>query len=451
MNRNAMGRILAAASLALACMAAQAAVPAQKWVATWAQAMTSNVAKGTPGHAPQPASLADFTLRQAVLTSAGGGRVRIRLSNHFGSAPLAVAAARIALGVPGAHDLTRIVPASSRVLHFEGRAGVVVAPGQQASSDAVTLEVPARSTVVVSLYFAAATQLADMHPMEHQAGTAAVAGDAVDATTLDGRARLALRGGDTAPHVYALAGVDVMAPAGTRGVVAFGDSITDGAYASTPAQTWPGVLAALADAPGSRTPMAVANLGISADELSTDQVGAPLAGMSGLKRFERDVIDQPGATDVLVLMGSNDIDRGIDRAGWPNGALAGDLIGSLRMLIDVAHQHGLRVYVGTIPPFAGFTGAGWFTPAKEAVREQVNHWIEHVAKVDGVLPFAQVLAGPYRPSPLAAAQRPLPPGLANACAGDTGLHPNDRGYRAMGTAAFDVLLGRKPASAPGCG
>ncbi|MEY2149950.1 GDSL-type esterase/lipase family protein [Rhodanobacter sp. 115] len=441
-------RILAttALSLVLACLSAHAATPvapAQKWVATWAQAMTSNAAAGTQTSAPQPVSQADFTLRQTVLTSVGGGRVRIRLSNYFGKAPLTVAAARIALGVAGSSDLTRIVPSSSRVLRFHGRAGVVIPPGQGASSDAVVLDVPARSTLVISLYFATATQLADMHVMEHMAGMAAVAGDAVDATTLARRARLHLRGSDAEAHIYELDGVDVTVPAATRGVAVFGDSITDGAYASTPAHTWPGVIAALANAPGSGTPMAVVNMGISSDELSTDQLGQPSAGMSGLKRFERDVIDQPGVTDVLVLMGSNDINRGIDRAGQPDGALAGDLIASLRMLIDVAHQHGLRIYVGTIPPFAGFTEAGWFTPEKEAVRQQVNWWIGHAAKVDGVLPFAEVLAGPYWPSPLAAAQHPLPPGLANACAGDTGLHPNDRGYRVMGTTAFDVMLGRK--------
>lgn len=440
-------------------MPVHAGTPAagQKWVATWAQAMTSH--GSSDGHenvAPmrnKPTASAGrdgFTVRQTVLASVGGGKLRIRLSNYFGDAPLAVTSAHVALGVAGSDDPTQIVRASDRVLRFDGQDSVVIPAGELATSDAVELDVPALSTVVVSLYFTAGAHLADMHPMEHGATTSMVEGNAVDALTLAGRQPFELPGADHSPHVYVLNGVDVQVPASTRGVVAFGDSITDGAFASTPATTWPGVLASLAHAAGPQAPMAVVNMGISADELTTDQLGNPTAGMSGLKRFERDVIDQPGVTDVLVLLGTNDINRGVDHAGLPSGAPAGDLMAGLRMLIDVAHQHGLRIYVGTVPPFAGFTSPGWYTPAKEAVRQQVNRWIEHDAKVDGVLPFAEVLSGQYQPPPLAAAQHPLPPGMAAVCAGDAGLHPNDRGYAAMGQAAFDVVMGAAPSPGRRC-
>lgn len=474
--------------IAVALLAVPAhAAAAQKWVASWAQAMTSDMA--ATGHGD--VAHRDFTLRQTVLLSAGGSRVRIRLSNYFGSKPLAIASAHIALAAANPQDPARIVKASDRVLRFHGGTSVVIAPGQAVASDAVALDVPALATVVVSLYFADEASLSDMHPMEHAATTMAVDGNAAGAETLAQDKRLRLAGDDTAPHIYVLSGVDVMADRATRGIVAFGDSITDGAFASSPARTWPGVIAALgacrallgraANAPGAvspaaescpvqaaqggdaatfdpprgnapdaQAPMAVVNMGISADELTTDQIGQPGAGMSGLKRFERDVIDQPGVTDVLVLLGTNDINRGIDRAGQPDGALAGDIIDSLRMLVDVAHQHGLRIYLATVPPFAGFTLPGWFTPEKEAVRQQVNQWIEHDAKVDGVLPFAAALRGTYRPSPLAALQHPLPPGMASICAGDAGLHPNDRGYAVMGTLAFDILSGQRVQAGEAC-
>src|SRR6185437_10742258 len=194
-------------------------------------------------------------------------------------------------------------------------------------------------------------------------------------------------------HIYLLAGVEVEASAGTRGIVAFGDSITDGYLASAPTAPWPAVLAALAQRHGDAA--AVVNAGISADELTTDQIGAPDAGMSGLKRFLRDVVE---------LFGANDIDRGVDPAGYPNGASAADLIAAMRMLADVAHQHHLRIYAGTVTPFAGV--ADWYSPQREAVRLRFNAWIRHSGTFDGVVDFSDAVAGTYQPPTLAAQQSP---------------------------------------------
>ncbi|MEP7186137.1 MAG: GDSL-type esterase/lipase family protein, partial [Rhodanobacter sp.] len=241
-------------------------------------------------------------------------------------------------------------------------------------------------------------------------------------------------------HLYVLDGVAVEAPQTTRGIVAFGDSITDGAYATAPSKPWPQVLAGIANGAGGGTAAGVINAGISADELTTDQIGSPGAGASGLKRFERDVIDQPGVTDVIVLFGANDLNRGIGPAGDPTGASANDLIAGFRMLVDVAHAHHLRIYAGTITPFAGFPAAGWYSPQKEATRVTVNHWIRGSGAFDGVIDFADAVRGAYRPSPLAAQQKTPPPGMATVCAGDAGLHPNDLGYAVMGTQAYNALF-----------
>ena len=186
---------------------------------------------------------------------------------------------------------------------------------------------------------------------------------------------------------------------------------------------------------------AVVNAGISADELTTDQIGAPGAGMAGLKRYLRDVVDRPGVTDVVVLFGANDINRGIDAAGYPNGASVGDLIAAMRMLADVAHQHHLRIYAGTVTPFAGFPD--WDTPQREAVRVRFNQWLRHADVFDGVVDFSDAVKGSYAPPPLIAPLSPRPAGMATVCAGDAGLHPNDRGYAAMGTLAYDVLFRAK--------
>ncbi|MBD8879525.1 GDSL family lipase [Rhodanobacter sp. 7MK24] len=451
------------AALLSACLLLQGCVvgtrpSTQKWVASWGQAMTSQYvhAVGNDGKLVMDAygqplervpTVDHLTLRQSVNLSAGGERVRIRLSNYYGREPLTVSAAHIALGAGHAGDLSAIDPGSDRPLSFDGgNTSITIAPGSEAVSDPVELRVPPLSNVVVSLYFDGPAQLADFHPLERAHTTYAVDGDAMQ------RASLAqLPPGKALPttrddHIYLLSGVEVEAQAGTRGIVAFGDSITDGYLARAPTASWPAVLARVAQRNGDAA--AVVNAGISADELTVDQIGAPDAGTSGLKRFLRDVVDRPGVTDVVVLFGANDINRGIDAAGYPDGATTGDLVASMRMLADVAHQHHLRIYAGTVTPFAGFPG--WYTPRREAVWLQFNQWIRSSATFDGVVDFADAVAGTYVPPPLVAKQSPLPVGMAAVCAGDAGLHPNDRGYAVMGTLAYDVLFHAELQPPQGC-
>lgn len=449
---------LLAVCLLLAAHAADAKPTPQKWATTWAQAMTSNYTQvtGSDGKPTRDAygqpqeqapTVAHLTLRQTVTISAGGERVRIRLSNYYGRSPLTVSAARIALGAGHADDLSATKPDSDRPLSFDsGKPSITIAPGSEAVSDPVDLHVPALSNAVVSLYFAGPAQLADFHPMEQAHTTYAVDGDATRQPSLAQLPAAKALPRTRDDHIYLLSGVEVEVPASTRSIVAFGDSITDGALASAPTAPWPAVLARVAQQYGEAA--AVTNAGISADELATDQIGAPGAGASGLKRFQRDVVDRSGVTDVVVLFGANDINRGIDSAGYPNGASAGDLIASMRMLADVAHQHHLRIYAGTVTPFAGFPG--WYSPQREAVRLQFNQWIRHSDIFDGVVDFADAVAGTYAPPPLVAKQSSLPVGMATVCAGDAGLHPNDRGYAVMGTLAYDVLFHAKLQAPQGC-
>lgn len=458
-HRVAPGLATLSLLLALAALrpAAVMAADPPHWVASWGKAMTSSatqvkdadgsVRKDAYGDPVEQAPLVhDVTLRQVALVSLGGKQLRIVLSNYFGQQPLTVDSAHVARARQGAADSSAIDPGSDRALTFDGHASVTIAPGDSVTSDPVKLDVPTLSRVLVSLYFAGDARLGDMHPTGSVRTNYLVRGNHVGAAALGDLPEDKALGGH-GNQIWELTGVQVAAPTDTRTLVAFGDSITDGAYATGLDRPWPEALAVLADA-REHAHAAVINMGISGDELSTDQIGNPRAGTSGLKRFERDVIDRAGVTDVLVLFSTNDINRGIDPAGYPHGASAGDLIASLRMLADVAHQHHLRIYAGTITPMAGFPDPGWYSPAKEAVRQQVNAWIRRTPVFDGVIDFAGAVRGPYHPAPLAAQQHPLPPGMATVCAGDAGLHPNDRGYQAMAVAAYDTVFnGRlKPAS-----
>lgn len=363
-----------------------------------------------------PAELRDQTLREKLRISLGGKRLRVVLSNRYGAQPLVIGAARVALAGEGA----AVRPDSDRALSFGGRPGVTVAPGAQAVSDPVDLDVPALSELAVSTYFPQATPVATFHWGAQQTGALA-RGDVGAAPDLPGAEPLAGRA--------FLAGVWVESRPDAPVVVAFGDSLTDG-NGSTPGadRRWPDFLARRLAPQG----VGVVNAGISGARVWGDKMGR-----NAMARFEADVLSQPGVRAVVMMMGINDI-------GWPDSAFAPDeapmtaarLIEGYRQLVDAAHARGVRIVGGTIAPYEGSLHgtplAGHYSPAKDAVRIEVNRWIRESGAFDAVVDFEAVLRDPSHPARL------LP-------AYDSGdhLHPGDAGYQAMAQALdMETLFGR---------
>src|SRR6185312_899395 len=124
------------------------AASAATWVETWGQAMVSHV-QPSPGHEGVYAAphLRDATVRQTVLVSVGGQRLRVRLANVYGSAPLTITAASVAPAVDVAGDHTAIDPAHSHALRFGGKPTLTIPAGATALSDPVALAVPALSNL----------------------------------------------------------------------------------------------------------------------------------------------------------------------------------------------------------------------------------------------------------------------------------------------------------------
>jgi lysophospholipase L1-like esterase len=217
---------------------------------------------------------------------------------------------------------------------------------------------------------------------------------------------------------FLLARVEVMAPANTMALVAFGDSITDGARATADTNSrWPDVLARRLSARRGAG-VAVLNAGISGNRVLGDG-----AGVSALARFDKDVLLQTGVTHVIVMEGINDI--GIARANASPSAE--DLIAGHKQLIERAHARGLRIYGATLTPFEG---AAYYTAEGEAKRQALNEWIRTSKAYDGVIDFDRVTRDPNAPTKF------LP-------AYDSGdhLHPGDAGYKAMGEAVDLALFG----------
>ena len=408
---------------------------ATSWVGTWA---TSPVVLPPPRDgAPQgllgPATrIQDQTVRQIVHTSIGGSGVRVVLTNLFGSQPLEIGAAHVALRVDGA----AIDAETARSLEFGGQPTVTIAAGAMVASDAVELGVPSLADLAIDLYLpgdsSADTAGATFHAGGLTTNYLSTTGDHA------GAAELPIE--DTFQSWFYLLRVEVMAPEGSPVIVALGDSITDGTNSTPDTNSrWPDFLARrLVDRGGATLP-AVLNVGIGGNRVLSDNAGFALFnrnadappppppnpnaqfGPSAQSRFDREVLQQPGVTHVIVLESINDIGMAFES----ESPTVEELIAGHMSLIEIAHAQGLKIYGGTLTPFEG---AFYFRDVGETKRAAVNEWIRTAGAYDAVIDFDAAVRDPAQPTKFQEAYQ----------SGDW-LHPSDEGYRVMAE-AIDLTL-----------
>ncbi len=134
---------------------------------------------------PQPLRpdrpLAGRTLRMVLRPQVTGSAVRLRLSNRFDTAPLALGPVSVARAATGAD----LVPATARPVTFGGGpAGAVVPPGAELVSDPVAVEAEAGHPLAVSLVLLHTPQVVAEHPVALRTSYLSGPGDA----SLDGGA-----------------------------------------------------------------------------------------------------------------------------------------------------------------------------------------------------------------------------------------------------------------------
>jgi lysophospholipase L1-like esterase len=399
---------------ALAAALIAGGAQAGEWTASWYAAPQPTWGGDFALPTNMPAALERQTIRETARISVGGSEVRVSFSNRYGRTALTIGAAHIALNAGG----DAILPRSSRPLSFAGRRSITIAPGAMATSDPLPFTVQALQKLSISTWLPQRAALDTFHWGAQQTAwvlprNAATAAAMPCARQLHGRAFL------SAIHVRGNA---------TRAtVVAFGDSITDG-NGSTPDanRRWPDYLAERLAPQG----IAVANAGISGARLLSDRMG-----VKAVERFRHDVLEQPGVQSVIILMGINDI-------GWPGSAFAPQdeavtaeaLIATYRQLIAMAHEQRIRVIGATLLPYEGSLHgtpfADHYTPAKDAVRRQVNDWIRNSGAFDAVADLDAATRDPAHPARM----------LPRYDSGDH-LHPGDAGYKAIAD-SFNIDLVR---------
>ena len=360
-----------------------------------------------------PVTINNATIRMIARVSIPGNSIRIRLDNTFGQAPVTIGSAFAGPRVQGA----RLAEGYNKQVTFNGSTQVVIPVGGSVVSDPIGLRVFARQDVGVSLHLPGV----NVNPSQHTSavvtsylsanGSGDVSSD-VTPTPYTG----------TTTSMLLLKSIDVLSSTSRGAIVAFGDSITDGTCTTLDAhnrwEDWVSVKLDTMDddeGPQQLRDKAMVNEGIGGNTLTRNGLQPPPDSIPGIERLDRDVLSHSSVTHVVLFMGTNDIRR---------EASAAQVIDAMKAIIQRVKAKGLKIYGVTIIPrhnvAASGTNTGW-SPAKTAIRNQVNRWIRTSGQFDDVLDFDRVVLDPNNPDLI----------YAPFNCGD-GIHPSPAGYYEMG-------------------
>lgn len=429
----------------LSLLIAAAPAHAQKWVTSWAASVQGPYPIGNPTAQPelkfalpsQETGAKDQTFRLIIKPELWSRTVRLRFSNAFGAKPVTFDGAFVGLQASGAS----VMPGSSRPVTFANKKAVTIAPGGQVWSDAVTLPWVANPQapeligrkLSVSFHVAGETGPPTWHAKALQtsyitAQGAGSLGELEDESAFP----------SSTTSWFFLDALDAQAPADTRLVVCFGDSITDGTASTLNGDDrWPDVLARRLRTAGAR--FSVVNAGIGGNQVVGPAEYGPAkpfpGGPSALARLERDVLSLSGVTHVIWLEGINDFSTNGRATAEQVQAGMKDGVTRLRAKIP-----GVRILGATLTSIVGTTSPAHTPPEVEAKRRAFNAFMrDNKGLFDGVIDFDRATA-----DPASGAMRPeFVPGSTIGGAGD-GLHPNRAGYLAMGDAIDLRLLTATP-------
>jgi lysophospholipase L1-like esterase len=358
---------------------------------------------------PMKDGVGDETFRSVAHLSLGGTAVRITLTNQFGTTPLLVGSAHVALS----EGTGKVQGGTDRALTFNHQPSVSIPAGSYVLSDPVPMSVAQFADLAISVYL---PQQTVKEPTCHEyalSTTYMVAGDAT--------AQPELQDAKTMTSTCFLQSVIVHSEDRQAGaVVALGDSITDGAHSTVDAnRRYPDYLAMRLHADRKTAHLAVLNAGIAGGRVLHEGHGP-----SALQRFDRDVLAQPGVRYVIYLEGINDIGQVLRPNSAEKDIKVEDLIFAATQLVTRAHLHGVKVIGATLLAFGPNIlpdRPGW-ARVRQLI-DQYNDWVRTSNAFDAVADFNKATADPQNPQTL------LP-------AYDSGdhVHPSDAGYQAMADA-----------------
>ena len=411
------------------------------WIAAWTASAQGPYPIGNPSAQPElkfafpdaARGAVDQSFRLIVRPDVWGRQARLRLTNAFGTQPVTFDGVHVGLQASG----SAVLAGTNRVVMFGGKPSVTVAPGKDVLSDAVSLPFVKNASdpmlagrrLAVSFHV-----VGESGPMTWHAKALTTSYVSAPGAGAHGAEEAEASFPNSTASWYFLDQVQMQVPPGTRVIVAFGDSMTDGTASTLNGDDrWPDVFARRVHAvAGNR--YAVVNEGIGGNEVigPPDYAAKPIpGGPSALDRLQRDVISLPGVAVVVWLEGINDF--GASRAS-AQAVSDGVREGVKRLREGIP---GVRIYMATLTGALNSTPTHG-TPDVEAKRQEYNRFIRGAGIFDGVIDF-DVVTLDRKTGELKTEYQP------NSTIGGPGdkLHPNRAGYAAMGGSIdLDMILGK---------
>jgi lysophospholipase L1-like esterase len=442
MTRALRAALIVAAITLLAIELASTAQAADKWITSWVASAQGPYPTGNPSAQPvlkfafptPEVGANDQTFRLVLMPDIWGRQARIRFTNVFGTKPVTFDGVYAGLQLGSA----TLVAGTNRPVTFGGKGTVTVEPGKDVWSDAVALPFVKDGNALVGRKLAVSFHVAgETGPMTWHAKALQTSYVTAPGAGAKGQAE------DEAAFPYSTASwyfvdaLDMMAPADTKVIMAFGDSITDGTASTMNGDDrWPNALSRRLKAAGYRA--VVLNGGIGGNQVAGPpeySAQKPFAGgPSAASRIERDITSLSGVSVMIWLEGINDFGKAGNASleTVQNGMK--EITARLRAKIP-----GLRIIGATLPSALNSTNAANGFPEQNDKRKALNEFVRTSGTFDGIADFDKVTFD-------AATGEMKPEFVPESTTGGPGdkLHPNRAGYLAMANAIdLDLLVGKK--------
>lgn len=343
----------------------------ENWVGSWATSPVEFSGKKLLNNDNlKDIGLHHLTFRTVITPTLTGERMRITLSNTFGTGEMAVDEVTIAKTT----TKQRIKLSTKKTLTFNGSKKVTIPKGESVHSDVLNYHVESLEKLTITMY---------MKNTDHLKTFGLIGGQTYissgNQTNLPATMGIPMKlNGSFGEYdvIPLLTGLDVDVP-NAYSTVIIGDS--------TIANDIPLLLSRKQHIAN------IHNVGILQEAIKGNRLCADGAGRLGmaygesvLKRFERDALNQPGVKNIIIKVGDNDIIHPHCKSmiGIAKEVGAQDMINAYQTLIEQAHQRNIKVYLMTRTAWKGYTrnilntgdDIEW-TSELDQIRKDVNNWI----------------------------------------------------------------------------